>query len=309
MKSFALRSKDSASLRARPISREFIRAKMLTCNTVIALISENYYSSAFCMCELGAVWVLAKNFFPILIPPVDFKDLRGALTGMQCRKLTDPATASALYTRLSPLVDHPVPIERWDLKKEVFYKNLASVLDGLPKPKVVKIEEMHRVEKERDAAKALNIELEEESSKKDLELKRLYAAKDAKEVSDIRKEFSSEWEQYQDLVDACSQALGRVRAVIREALFYWTRGEYFVPNADWFDAVEKARENEELVEAHSGNFDPNEERPAIRNAMDAINGLRDFLSESSPELHKMVQSKIGDTADIRRRGYWEAQLL
>ena len=111
------------------------------------------------------------------------------------------------------------------------------------------------------------------------------------------------------MVDTCSHALNRVRSVIREALFYWARGGYFFPNADWFDSVEKARENEELVEIHSGNFTPNEDRPPIRNAMDAINALRDFLSESSPELHKMVESKIGDTADIRRRDYWEAQLL
>jgi len=35
--------------------KEFIRIQMLECDTVVALISENYYSSAFCMCELGAV--------------------------------------------------------------------------------------------------------------------------------------------------------------------------------------------------------------------------------------------------------------
>jgi hypothetical protein len=33
--------------------KDFIRKQMLDCDTVVALISENYYGSAFCMCELG----------------------------------------------------------------------------------------------------------------------------------------------------------------------------------------------------------------------------------------------------------------
>src|SRR5712671_6783557 len=65
-----------------PDFKEYIRTELDGCETVVAFISENYYASPFCMSELGAVWVLAKNFFPILVPPVDFTDLRGALTGM-----------------------------------------------------------------------------------------------------------------------------------------------------------------------------------------------------------------------------------
>jgi hypothetical protein len=84
-----------------PDFKEYIRDKMNECEVVVALISPNYYASPFCMCELGAVWVLAKSFFPILVPPVDFKDLRGALTGMQCTLLTHQSTASSLYDRLA----------------------------------------------------------------------------------------------------------------------------------------------------------------------------------------------------------------
>jgi TIR domain len=51
-----------------PDFKEYIRKEMQDCDTVVALISRNYYDSPFCMCELGAVWVQAKNFFPILVP-------------------------------------------------------------------------------------------------------------------------------------------------------------------------------------------------------------------------------------------------
>lgn len=287
--------------------KDFIRKQMLDCDTVVALISENYYGSAFCMCELGAIWVLAKNFFPILVAPVDFKDLRGALTGMQCRKLDDPATASALYTRLTPLVEHPVPIQRWDLKKELFLKNLKPILDSLEKPKTVKVEEHERVKSELAIAKALNLELEEEIGTKQSEIKKLYKAKDAEEGAVIRKEFSSKWQQYESAVADCSRALAKVSRVVREALFYWARGENFAPPREWFDEVELAVENDELVEARmeSNRYEPNDDRPPIAKAMKAVKDLKHLLSEMSPDLDEMIRSKTGDSADVRRRSYWE----
>lgn len=170
-----------------PDFKEKIRVELEGCDTVVALISPNYYASPFCMCELGAVWVLAKNFFPILVSPVDFKDLRGALAGTQCRKLEDHSTASALYSRLSPLVLKPVPIERWDVKKDVFYRNLPGVLARLPKPQMVKVEDFEAVKRERETFKALCVQLEEECDSLKRQNAELAAAKDAKEVTAIRK--------------------------------------------------------------------------------------------------------------------------
>ncbi len=292
-----------------PDFKEYIRKEMDGCDTVVALISLNYYASPFCMCELGAVWVLAKNFFPILVPPVDFKDLRGALAGMQCRKLEDPLTASALYTRLSKLVAKPVPIERWDVKKEVFYKALPDVLARLPKPDTVKREELERMKEERERFKSVSVQLEEECNVLKLQIKELEVAKDAKAVTVIRKKYSSEWEQFEALSKSCRLSLKELPRIIREALYYWVRGEAFAPDVNqWGDEIEHAVENKLLTAAkyEDNHFWPNEERPKIAQAIERISALKQFLEkEASPEFYDEAKDELGDTPDLTRRSYWE----
>lgn len=296
-----------------PDFKEYIRQQLDLCDTVIALISENYYASPFCMCELGAVWALAKNFFPILVAPVDFTDLRGALTGMQCRKLSDSATASALYTRLSKLISNPVPIERWDLKKETFLRRLPKILPKLPKPETITPDEHARVKQEMDRYREIGIQLNEENEALKHQIEEISKVKDASAVASIRKRYSSEWEQFQSLTEACSRSLNALPRIIQEALFYETRGDTFAPDyQEWGDAVRKAVENDELTESrHEDNrFWPNDERPKIAEAKEHIEALRRFLKEEcSHEFYREATEQFGDTPDIARRSFWTEQVL
>jgi TIR domain len=296
-----------------PDFKEYIRRELDGCDTVIALISENYYASPFCMCELGAVWVLAKNFFPILVLPIDFADLRGALAGMQCRKLADAATPSALYDRLSRLIPTPVPVQRWDLKKEAFLRGLPSVLAGLPKPQTVNSEEHGRVKRESELYKESGVQLQQENDALKRQIEEIVKVKDAKAVAEIRKKYSSEWEQFQRLQEACSTALSGLPRVIQEALFYWARNQSFAPKyEDWNDDVRRAVENDELTEVphEEYQFKPNQKRLRIDQAMKQIKALKHFLEEEgSPEFYEQATSQLGDSPDIKRRSFWEKHLL
>ena len=288
-----------------PDFKEFIREKMNECETVVAVITENYYASPFCMCELGAVWVLAKSFFPILVPPVDFKDLRGALAGIQCVKLEEQSTASKLYDHLSKLVDKPVGVARWDSRKTVFYNNLPSVLKNMKKPGTVTQAAYKEIEKQRDESKTLNVELQEDADKKAAQIKKLAAAKDAKEAAAIQREFSSEIEQYDQLLGECKRTLHKVSRIVREALFYEQRGDDFITAHEW-DDFNRAREDEQLEECNlRDGYIANAERPAIANAKEALSNLRDFLSEISHEGFDLISKDLGDIPDLRRRSYWQ----
>ena len=46
---------------------------------VIFMLSENFYRSPVCMCEMGATWIQSKEHIPVLIPPLKFEDLDGTL--------------------------------------------------------------------------------------------------------------------------------------------------------------------------------------------------------------------------------------
>lgn len=290
--------------------KEHIRKELEHCDSVIALISHNYYASPFCMCELGAAWVLAKNFFPLLVPPVDVKDLRGVLTGMECRNLRETSTASALYTRLSKLIKNPVPIERWDVKKDVFYKNLTDVLAHLPKPKTVKAEDLIAVQNERDRFKSMCVELEQGADRLRQQVRELSSAKDPKDVNEINKKYSSEWERYESLVAACRSSLKQLPTVVREAIYYWARGEAYSPN-DRDDDLTDAIEND-LVRPDRYNdyrYVPNEERPTVGRAVRDVTALQHFLTkEGSMEFYDEAIRQLGDTPDIKRRSYWDEEL-
>lgn len=46
---------------------------------VIFLFSDNYYKSVACLNEMGAAWVLQKDYMSILLPGFEFKEIKGAI--------------------------------------------------------------------------------------------------------------------------------------------------------------------------------------------------------------------------------------
>lgn len=235
---------------------------------------------------------------------MDFKDLRGALTGMQCAKLTEESTASKLYDHLSKLIKNPVSVARWDTKKALFYKGLPALLSSMKKPSTVTQAAFKELEKQRDDSKALNIELQEDADKKAAQIKKLIAAKYAKEAAAIQREFSTEIEQYEKLLDECKRTLGKLPRIVQEALYYEMRGDDF-KDAHEFSDFKRAREDDELEESrYRDGYIANSERPTIRKAKEARSNLRDFLSEISPDGFDLITKGLGDTPDLRRRKYW-----
>ena len=291
--------------------KEYIRKELDGCEAVIALISANYYASPFCMCELGALWVLAKTFFPILVPPTDFDDLRGVLSGTQCCKLTDDATPSMLYTRLSKLTLNPVPIERWDVKKRSYLRKLPQVIASLPKPESVKADEHARALTALQLQKELAIHLQEEIDNLHEQVEEIAKAKGAKEVTEIRRRFSSELDQFEALKSHCRTALAKLPRIVREAVFYNTRGEAFAPDFDEFGGeLRKAVENMELTEDRNEqhSYWPSADRPKIATAIQEIATLEEFLTHASYEFYEQVTEQLGDAPDIKRRSFWDDQL-
>lgn len=45
----------------------------------IFLLSDNYYSSAACLNEMGAVWIKQKDYFTFLLPDFEFSKIKGAI--------------------------------------------------------------------------------------------------------------------------------------------------------------------------------------------------------------------------------------
>src|SRR5262249_44578975 len=97
-----------------------IKTELSQVKVVVSLVSLHYYSSAFCMCELGATWALSKAFVPLLVPPVDYGDLRGSLFGTQALLINDEKKLDAMQFVLEPFAAKKEPVVRWNSRKQQF---------------------------------------------------------------------------------------------------------------------------------------------------------------------------------------------
>ena len=42
---------------------------------VLFVLTQNFYESKICLCEMGAAWALSKNHVPIVVPPLNYIDM------------------------------------------------------------------------------------------------------------------------------------------------------------------------------------------------------------------------------------------
>lgn len=67
---------------------------------VIFLLSNNFYNSPVCLCEMGAAWILSQEHAPILIPPMDYNELKGIIDS-QGFIINEPLKWTQLRTQLN----------------------------------------------------------------------------------------------------------------------------------------------------------------------------------------------------------------
>jgi hypothetical protein len=134
---------------------EATRDELLGANAlVVFLLTKAFYSSTYCLCEMGATWVLAKEHIPILVPPLDFADVRGVIPLTQGFKLNEPLKLNLFKTKIES--DFGLPskdqtpweqkrnrvIERINSKIVDAYGQLPVVFDPTSNPDAVSLIEL-----------------------------------------------------------------------------------------------------------------------------------------------------------------------
>jgi hypothetical protein len=82
----------------------YLKSKLEENKLVIQILTPNYHKSAYCMCELGGTWILDKNWFPLLVPPLTYNELEGVLRGTVPANITDISKLNELRDRLDGLI-------------------------------------------------------------------------------------------------------------------------------------------------------------------------------------------------------------
>lgn len=103
---------------------------------VFFVLSDNYYNSPACLNEMGATWILQKNYTSILLPGFEFRNIDGAVNPRQMSmKLDEPQ--DSLKEKLGQLKNNlirefnlaQVPDMRWEKKRDAFISEVSSRTD------------------------------------------------------------------------------------------------------------------------------------------------------------------------------------
>ncbi len=265
---------------------QVIRDHIQQPSLVILLLTENYFCSTFCQCELGATWAMNLPTFPIVVPPLKKSGLKATLAVTQAGDVNDSGYLDELRDAVKEKHGAEVKTARWNLKKDLFLKELPDVLANLPKPAQVPAEKLKEAEqKYREALEEL-----EEAEKRQKELGRqieeLKKLKDTEQVKVVAAKFSTADKEFGRLQQEAQKALKKLCRATRIALYWRMRDEAYHPeDQDAWDEVETAKAEREVWvnEDESATAELNDKHPRVQAADVALRELERFLGNRRQE--------------------------
>lgn len=112
---------------------EYLRNEFSNNLFVIFMLSENYYNSKPCLNEMGATWVLQKEYQSILLPGFDFSQVQGAINPREVSfKLDDKKYRTSALGELKNNIIHLLELpdidsSKWDYQRERFFAQIDNL--------------------------------------------------------------------------------------------------------------------------------------------------------------------------------------
>ncbi|WP_157638625.1 toll/interleukin-1 receptor domain-containing protein [Burkholderia ubonensis] len=157
-------------------------------DVVVLILTPNYFDSKFCLCEMGAAWAKSHRIFPILVPPLEYGDVKDVITATQVAKIDNDIKYNELRDYLtSKLSFQSKSSTKWDTERRRFLGSLPELLENMRLPKSVSPEEFQALKHQLEEAQATLSEYASEVNELKNLNKRLEKAKDASEVSEIKR--------------------------------------------------------------------------------------------------------------------------
>ena len=289
---------------------DYIKGQIQSPEAVVVLLTPNYLASPFCLAELGATWAMTHNMLPILVPPLNYGDLRGVLTVTQVEKIHEGLTkiAAALSESLSLELNHA----RWEAKKKDFLERLPSILDALPKPKNPSRAEYEALaERLRQSAEALDRAERELGELKELN-KDLVACKDAEQVAKVQREHAGV-DGIQTALSSLREALAPLPAIVGYVMFRTHIGtsSNFDPYRDKDCVADAERAVQDGRLRWDNGFELNANDPLVKKARKALKETKKYLDseEVTEEMVKAFEEAHEYLLSLEIRALWKDYLV
>ncbi len=93
------------------------------------ILSENFYKSAVCLCEMGATWIKSNKQVPILVPPFDFEDVKGVFPNSLGFRINDKDQLNSFKIEIERYFNlNPVHASHWEEKRDKYLREVNDLL-------------------------------------------------------------------------------------------------------------------------------------------------------------------------------------
>ena len=109
---------------------EYLRKELDNKVLVIFILSNNFYASPISLCEMGATWVKTNDHIPILIPPFDYKDVKGVIPTTHGMKIDEKERYNSLKEVIESFIElTPINPSVWERKRDNILKDIKRIFE------------------------------------------------------------------------------------------------------------------------------------------------------------------------------------
>lgn len=289
---------------------EYLRGQIQDPKLVVLLLSENFFASQFCICELGAVWGMNLTNFPLVVPPMTKGKVKATLMVAQMGSVTDEVYLDELRDVVGKELDAHLPTPTWTIKRDGFLKSLDPVLKSLPVPDYVSADMFKEAQERYQAALADISVREQEVEKLKAQIVDLSSLKDAAQVKKVNRKYTKIADEFERLCDAAAGELRALKTATVASLFYYQSGNEYFPTGDEWDDVKKAEDIKEVETKTEDKCIPRTTHPRVRQAIKALKDLRKFVDTIKEEqFFKDFEAENQFEVDITNKEFWQKYLV
>jgi hypothetical protein len=112
---------------------EDIRQNLISADLVLFLMTNSFFSSKFCLNEMGGTWALGKPFVPFIVPPANFSKLENTcLKGKQALRINIKSDLILFFEALIKNgIIQDAPYNRFEQKVTEFIRKRPWETSGL----------------------------------------------------------------------------------------------------------------------------------------------------------------------------------
>jgi len=100
---------------------------------VLFMLTPNFYKSPVCLCEMGAAWVKTSKHIPVIIPPIEYKDIEGVIPLTQGFKIDEPLKWNLLKEQVEEWfgIANKASASVWERKRDKAISAISSKLQPI----------------------------------------------------------------------------------------------------------------------------------------------------------------------------------